>query len=104
MKLFALLVILFFSSLTSASQPVGDSKMGSLKIPSCKFCHGVDGKSTEPSYPNLNGQKQDYLYMSMQSYLLGQRNGDLADMMKDQLSKLKPQDIADIAAYYSQLE
>jgi cytochrome c553 len=104
MKLFALFLILFFSSLTSASQPIGDSSKGSLKIPSCTFCHGIDGKSTEPSYPNLNGQNQDYLYISMQSYLLGQRNGDLADMMKDQLSKLNSQDIADIAAYYSQLE
>ncbi len=104
MKNIIVIAFMLFSAQTIAEQLIGNAELGARKIPSCQFCHGIKGEAIAPGYPNLSGQNQDYLYSSMQSYLLGQRQGDLSEMMKAQLSKLSQQDLADIAAYYAQFK
>ena len=104
MKNIILFAFILFSTQISAEQLIGNAELGARKIPSCQFCHGIEGEATSPAYPNLNGQNQGYLYSSMQSYRLGERQGDLSEMMKTQLSRLSQQDLADIAAYYAQFK
>lgn len=101
---------IFFSLISLATYNVlgesyqGNASLGPLKTPSCRFCHGIDGIATIPSYPNLRGQNERYLFNSMKAYQNGERKGDLADMMRTQLSALNNQDLADIAAYYANMK
>lgn len=86
------------------AMPKGDASKGELKTPSCRFCHGSNGIASQASYPNLAGQQQQYLYDSMLAYTNDMRIGPMANMMKGQLQNLNSQDIADIAAYYSEMK
>ena len=94
------LLTLLFSPVLFAS---GDVGLGKLKCNSCRFCHGDNGIAASLVYPNLNGQKEQYLIKSMQAYQKGERKGLFAEMMKQQLSKISDEDLADIAIYYSQM-
>ncbi|WP_279587478.1 c-type cytochrome [Psychromonas algarum] len=75
-----------------------------MKSPSCGFCHGKNGIAPSPIYPNLQGQKSVYLINSIRAYQQGLREGPMAKMMQQQLSKLNDQDLADIAAYYQSMK
>lgn len=81
----------------------GDAKAGATKIEVCTACHGEHGKSVAPMYPNLAGQNALYLEHALKAYRDGQRKGGAADIMAPQALHLSDGDIADIAAYYSQL-
>ena len=104
-KSFILTTLLCLSALNVTAQTYqGDPKLGKLKTPSCGFCHGVDGVAILPHYPNLNGQKEGYLFNTMKAYQNGDRTGPFAEMMRQQLSRLNDQDLADIAAFYAQMQ
>lgn len=93
------------SSLAFSSAAVaagGDAEAGADKIAVCAACHGKDGIATANIYPNLAGQSADYLESSMKAYREGQRKGGMSAVMTPQATSLSDQDIADIAAYYSQ--
>jgi len=100
MKYIAILLLLT-PLFATASSEFGNAELGKVKAPSCVFCHGSDGTASNPSYPHLKGQNAQYLYQSMKDYQDGNRQGDLAKMMKAQLSQLNDQDLRDIAAYYA---
>lgn len=82
--------------------PNGNAETGKTKAFSCQFCHGATGKATQTTYPNLNGQDALYLFRSMQDYQQDRRTGPLSAMMKQQLSALDEQDLADVAAFYAE--
>ncbi|MCK6263448.1 cytochrome c [Vibrio sp. ZSDE26] len=88
----------------SNATPFGDPELGKLKAPSCVFCHGKTGISTNPSYPNIQGQNELYLYNAMKAYQNGERTGPLSEMMGQQLQRLNDQDLKDVASYFSQAE
>lgn len=94
--------LIAFATCHALGEPYqGNASLGPLKTPSCRFCHGVDGIASIPSYPNLRGQNAPYLLNAMKAYQNGDRKGDLAEMMRTQLSALNDQDLADIAAFYA---
>ncbi|MCD9516774.1 c-type cytochrome [Photobacterium carnosum] len=99
----AILLIIAMSS-NAYAMPKGDASKGELKTPSCRFCHGSNGIASQPNYPNLAGQQQQYLYDAMLAYTNDMRLGPMAGMMKGQLQNLNAQDLADIAAYYSAMK
>ena len=94
-----LLGSMMYSGLASAA---GDPAAGAQKITVCVACHGLDGKATADIYPNLAGQSASYLETSLKSYREGLRGGGMSMVMTPQTLNLSDQDIADIAAYYSQ--
>ncbi len=94
------LILLAFSSSLHASD-LGDPELGKVKSPSCVFCHNPTSPSADNSYPKLSGQDPTYLFNTMKAYQNGERQGDYADMMRAQLSKLNDQDLKDIAAFYT---
>ena len=68
----------------------------------CAACHGKDGKSPiDPSYPKIAGQYRDYMIKVLGDYQNGARKNPI---MGGQVGGLSPQDMADLAAFYSRQE
>ena len=64
----------------------------------CSACHGTDGNSAVPSYPNMGGQNAKYLEKQMLLMRSGERE---VAVMAGQLDALSDEDIGDIAAFYA---
>jgi len=93
--------LLAVSFILSGSAQAGDAAAGEAKSANCTGCHGRNGKSTNPSNPNLAGQKEAYLVKSTKAYRDGQRKDP---MMSSMVSGLSDADIADLAAFYSKVK
>lgn len=79
----------------------GDLNRGKELSGVCGMCHGTNGISTVPIYPNLAGQKEQYLILQLKAF----RSGERVNMaMTSHALKLSDQDIADLSAYYAQLD
>lgn len=63
----------------------------------CAACHGVDGNSISPDFPNLAGQTARYIYVQLKDYKEGRRKHDVMTAMSQTLSRA---DMFDIGAYY----
>lgn len=84
----------------AAVQAAGDADAGKAKAATCAGCHGPKGIAIAPNYPNLAGQKEQYLADSMKAYRDGGRDNPI---MKPMVSALSDEDIANLAAYYASL-
>ncbi len=80
---------------------VGDVQAGERKSVSCQACHGPQGISANPIWPNLAGQQEVYLANTLKAYRSSQRQDPL---MSPMAAALTDQDIADLAAYYASLK
>lgn len=76
----------------------GDAAAGQGKIAMCSACHGADGNSLLPNFPNLAGQGERYLVKQMAEIKDGTRN---VPEMTGMLTAMTEQDLADIAAHYA---
>lgn len=95
-KLYCLLFIpLIYMSSVYAS---GDVEAGKQKSAPCAACHGVDGNSVNPAWPNLAGQGEKYLANQLQLFKDRIRVNTL---MNPQAQNLSEQDMLNLAAYYS---
>lgn len=95
--LFVLLAVLMFAS---SSVTAGDAAAGKAKSVVCASCHGVAGISSNPMWPNLAGQQEQYLSKQMKDFRDGARKDP---MMSPMVAALSDDDIANLAAYYSSL-
>ena len=85
----------------SVSMAAGDAAAGKAKSAVCAGCHGANGISAAPIYPNLAGQKEAYLAAQIKAFRDGTRaNAIMAPMAKP----LSDADIDNLAAYYSGLK
>src|SRR5499426_1194579 len=64
----------------------------------CVSCHGEQGVSAAPEYPNLAGQSGAAIYKQLNDYRTGSRTNQL---MTDIAKALDEPTLADIAAYYA---
>ena len=64
----------------------------------CAACHGLDGNSFNPEWPNLAGQHPSYTSQQLQAYKSGDRVNPNMSAMVTNLSK---GDMAAIADYYA---
>ena len=93
------LLILALACFSAQAFAAGDADSGKLKSQACAPCHGADGNSpTGPDFPRLAGQHYDYLLKALRDYKSGARRNPI---MGAQVGGLNPQDMADLAAYYS---
>jgi len=76
----------------------GDIIAGKARSASCAGCHGANGISAVPIYPNLAGQKEQYLVKQMKAFRDGQRTDPTMSAMAKPLSDA---DIDNLAAYYA---
>ena len=95
------LVIICTLSVSSFNVVAGDAEAGKKKSIVCAACHGNNGISIIPSYPNLAGQKEQYLVDSLKAY----RDGLRRNMQMTPLaSRLSDEDVKNLAAYYASLD
>ena len=97
-RILACAALLAISSAVSAAS--GDATAGKKKSTACVACHGENGISVSPEFPNLAGQNEDYLAASLRHYISGQRKNPIMSAQV-QAAKLTDRDIADLAAYFS---
>jgi cytochrome c553 len=76
----------------------GDATAGKKKSAPCAACHGVEGVSASPDFPNLAGQHADYLETALKHYKNGKRKNPI---MSEQVKGLSQKDMMDLAAYFS---
>lgn len=78
----------------------GDPEKGKAKSTVCVACHGTNGISPNPQWPNLAGQKDQYLILALKAY----RDGDRQNPIMSPLAQgLSDEDIENLAAYYAGL-
>lgn len=83
--------------LTVASFSVIADGGADYKALGCGACHGANGVSAIPLYPNLNGQKAAYTVKQLKDFQSGARKDPTMAAMAA-LSKGKEQAIADFLA------
>lgn len=94
----ALIPSLLALTLATAGAVAGDMEAGRQKAATCVVCHGADGNSNNPAWPNLAGQHAEYLEKQLLDFREGRReNAQMAPIVMS----LTDQDIADLAAYYA---
>ncbi len=76
----------------------GDATAGQAKAAVCGACHGVDGNSSDPQYPKLAGQSEQYIVQQLNNFKSGKRQNPI---MLGMATPLSEQDMHDIAAYFA---
>ena len=83
--------------------PAGNAEAGAQKVRMCQGCHGIEGwRTAYPEVypvPRIAGQHSAYLVKALQEYKSGERSHP---SMRAIAASLSDQDMADVAAYYSQ--
>lgn len=83
---------------TAGQAQDGSAEAGQSKATTCGACHGPDGNSVTPEWPNLAGQHERYIVRQLEAY----QNGERRDVsMQGFASMLSEQDMQDVAAYYA---
>ena len=93
-------ILLCFTLAVSAGAQAGDPAAGKAKAAMCAACHGATGISNNPLWPNLAGQKEQYLVKQMKAFRDGQRQDPSMSPMARGLSDA---DIENLAAFYAGL-
>ncbi len=75
----------------------GDPKAGQTKAGACAACHSLDGNSTDPLYPKLAAQHEQYIWRQLKLFKSGERDNAI---MLGMSAALTEQDMRDIGAYY----
>jgi cytochrome c553 len=95
----AVILVMFVECLPSAA--AGDLQAGrQLSQATCAACHGVNGIGIIPLYPNLAGQKSEYLVAQLRAFRDGNRTNPIMSPMATHLSDV---DIENLAAFYAAL-
>jgi cytochrome c553 len=76
----------------------GSAEAGATKAAVCTACHGVNGNSVNPEWPNLAGQNAAYIREQLAMFKARKRNNPIMQPIVDPLTE---QDVADLAAYFS---
>ena len=78
----------------------GDASAGKAKAEVCSACHGAQGISIVPIFPNLAGQRAEYMYWQLVEY----KRGYLPQStMTPLVADLSDADMRDIALYFASL-
>ena len=87
----------FFSSAILAA---GSVEAGTAKAVVCQACHGANGVSINPDWPNLAGLGADYIVDQLVKYKEGKR---VNPVMMPNAMTLSHDDMEDVAAYFNSL-
>ena len=74
------------------------SAAGQALASGCAACHGANGVSVNPPWPNLAGQSKDYLLNALRAYRSGERKDAI---MTGVVKTLNEVDAAAVAAYFA---
>jgi cytochrome c553 len=76
----------------------GDAAAGKAKSVVCAACHGADGNSPNPLWPNLAGQKEAYMLKQLKDFKSGARKDPV---MSPMAMPLNDKDMENLAAYFA---
>jgi cytochrome c553 len=77
----------------------GKPEAGAAKAAVCSACHGPNGHSINPLWPNLAGQHASYTFEQVKAIQKGDKRAN--PTMQPLVANLSDEDIRDIAAYYA---
>ena len=75
-----------------------DIEAGKQRASACISCHGEDGVSFSPKYPNLAGQSAEYLAKQLNAFRSGERSDDF---MTPMASTMNDADVENLSAYFA---
>ena len=78
----------------------GSAEAGKARALTCNACHGADGNSASPMWPNLAGQNAPYILAQLTAFKDGSRKDPL---MSGQAMMLSAEDMANLAVYFESL-
>ena len=78
----------------------GSVDAGKAKALTCTACHGPEGNSANPLWPNIAGQNAPYILAQLKAFKEGARQDPL---MTSQAMLLSDEDMADLAVYFESL-
>jgi cytochrome c553 len=99
-KIIYTLIIISLNSISFAQSSLNLEAVKNLVI-TCTGCHGPEGISANPLWPNLAGQKKDYLSKQILAFKNGERKDPLMNPIASSISE---KDIDLIADYYANLK
>ncbi|MEO8779374.1 MAG: c-type cytochrome [Rhodanobacter sp.] len=76
----------------------GDATAGQAKAAVCGACHGLDGNSSDPQFPKLAGQSEQYIVRQLTDFKSGKRQNPI---MLGMATPLSTQDMHDVGAYFA---
>jgi len=79
---------------------VGSVEAGKARALTCGACHGSEGNSSSPMWPNLAGQNAPYIVAQLKAFKEGSRKDPL---MSGQAMMLSDEDMANLAVYFESL-
>ncbi len=88
------------SGVRAESLVEGSAEAGKAKAMVCAACHGTEGNSASPLWPNLAGQNAPYLLAQIKAFKDGTRSDPL---MTPQAMLLTDEDMANLAVYFESL-
>jgi cytochrome c553 len=88
-------IAMTFAASAQAASPVEKPD----KVGVCAACHGAEGVSTQPIFPNLAGQQENYIEHALHAYKSGERKNAI---MAAQAANLSDADIKQLAKWFSQ--
>ncbi|MGI9221832.1 MAG: c-type cytochrome [Woeseiaceae bacterium] len=104
-RLFVLITLVSLQA-NASSLVDGDAADGKNKSATCSACHGAEGNSSNPDWPNIAGQNAKYLVAQLKAFQPGE-NGEPAlrsdPLMTSMAMPLSDQDIRDLAVYFEGL-
>lgn len=96
----ATLALSVFLSLFAMTGQAADVNVGKNQSAVCQGCHGSEGVSAGPMFPNLAGQGRIYLETQLKKFKTGER---VSPTMKSVAEELSEEEIQNLAAYFSSL-
>ncbi len=101
-KTLSALAALALAAALPVAHAEGSAEAGATKAATCIACHGPNGNSANPEWPNLAGQNAAYITEQLKQFRAGQRSASPNGMvMTAQAAALTDEDIADIGAYFA---
>ncbi|MDH3612473.1 MAG: cytochrome c4 [Gammaproteobacteria bacterium] len=98
--LLPLAIVLAAFQAQAESLAEGSIEAGKSKSITCTACHGAEGNSVNPLWPNIAGQNANYIIGQLSAF----KNGSRMDpLMTSQAMLLSDEDMHDVAVYFESL-
>ena len=104
MNKLSLYITTAFLMVLSISIQAADLIKGKEKSVACVACHGQEGISPSPVWPNLAGQHAGYLSKQLYEFKQGANGNRNNSIMYGISLTLSDDDISDLSAYYASLD
>lgn len=97
-KTLLLAVACLYTLTVAQAFAAGDPVAGKSKAAICAACHGPDGNSTNPAWPKIAGQHEEYILKQLMDFKSGKRDNP---QMSPIISTMNDEDLNDVAAFFS---